>query len=186
MPLIPRAALGAVLVACLAPAAAVAGAPDPVTARAGAGLALDAARTWAPDAALIYLENDEPLDATGRAARWGYLFRSEALQELRVYSLEGDRIVVGGPPGFQFEAPPVAPEWSDSAQALAAADAAAGGKFREAHAGGPGAMLLTRGILSERDPDRTTWTVVYAASGVPSLFVVVDAVTGKVERTWRG
>jgi hypothetical protein len=47
-------------------------------------------------------------------------------------------------------------------------------------------MLLTRGIFHDGDPNRTTWTVVYTAPGKPSLFVVVDARTGDVRRTWRG
>jgi hypothetical protein len=47
-------------------------------------------------------------------------------------------------------------------------------------------MLLMRGAMSEGDPDTTTWTFVYSASGAPSLFVVVDATNGKVQRTWRG
>jgi hypothetical protein len=178
-----RAALCAVLLACPLPAA---GEDAPFTARGGLDLAADAALTWAADAALVYVENDEALDAAGQSPRWGYLFRSEALQELRVYSLTAGEIVVARTPEFRFEAPPVSGEWIDSAMALAAAEASAGRTFREAHAGAAGTMLLTRGVLSDRDPDRTTWTVVYAAAGVPSLFVVVDAVTGKVERTWRG
>jgi hypothetical protein len=47
-------------------------------------------------------------------------------------------------------------------------------------------MLLMRGAFSEGDPDATTWTFVYRAPDVPSLFVVVSAVDGKVQRTWRG
>jgi hypothetical protein len=47
-------------------------------------------------------------------------------------------------------------------------------------------MLLMRGAFSEKDPDVTTWTFVYSAPGAPSLFVVVDATDGKVQRTWRG
>ena len=46
--------------------------------------------------------------------------------------------------------------------------------------------LLMRGAFSEGDPDETTWTLVYRARGVPSLFVVVSAADGKVQRTWRG
>lgn len=47
-------------------------------------------------------------------------------------------------------------------------------------------MLLMRGAFSEGDPDTTSWTLVYSAPGAPSLFVVVDAAAGKVQRTWRG
>ena len=49
-----------------------------------------------------------------------------------------------------------------------------------------GTMLLMRGAFSGDDPDVTTWTFVYRATGAPSLFVVVDATDGKVQRTWRG
>ena len=47
-------------------------------------------------------------------------------------------------------------------------------------------MLLMRGAFRDDDPDATNWTLVYAAVSGPSLFVVVDAVDGKVRRTWRG
>jgi hypothetical protein len=43
-----------------------------------------------------------------------------------------------------------------------------------------------RGILHVDTPDAVTWAVVYEADGLPGLWVVVDAASGKVVRTWRG
>ena len=64
-----------VLVACLA-APSLAGDHALFTARAGIDLATDAARSWAHDARLIYVENDEDVAGDGTAQRWGYLFHS--------------------------------------------------------------------------------------------------------------
>ena len=47
-------------------------------------------------------------------------------------------------------------------------------------------MLLLRGAFEDGNPDQTTWTLIYTSPTAPSLFVVVDAVQGKVRRTWRG
>jgi dipeptidyl aminopeptidase/acylaminoacyl peptidase len=162
-----------------------AAAPAAVEARAGLELATVGARAWAPDAALIYLENDEDLNAQGAAARWGYLFYSAALQKARCYSVRDGRILVAENLDMTFEPPPVAPDWIDSGAAIAAADREASRAFRQ-HRGRLSTMLLMRGAFDEADPDRTTWTLVYRAPHVPALFVVVDAAAGKVRRTWRG
>jgi len=87
---------------------------------------------------------------------------------------------------MHFDAPPVTGNWLDSGAALAAAERAAGAEFRRASHGTLETMLLMRGAFSDSDPDLTTWTFVYSAPGAPSLFVVVDAADGKVQRTWRG
>jgi dipeptidyl aminopeptidase/acylaminoacyl peptidase len=174
-----------VLLAAWAPAAA-AGEPVPFAARAGLDLALDAARSWAADAALVYLENDEPLDGAGAAGRWGYLFYSPALEKSRVYSLRQGKIVVAEYLEMRFEAPPLAGDWIDSDAALAAAERGGGRTFREQHSGQLSTMLLMRGAFADDDPDRTTWTLIYSAPGQPSLFIVVDAQEAKVRRTWRG
>jgi hypothetical protein len=47
-------------------------------------------------------------------------------------------------------------------------------------------MLLMRGALYNEEPDESTWMLVYTSPSAPSLFVVVDAESGKVRRTWRG
>jgi hypothetical protein len=166
---------------------AVTAAPPPsAPARAGLDLARAAAVTWAADAYLVYLENDEAVDAQGAAPRWGYLFYSPGLDQGRVYSVRGRRIVQAERFDVQLDAPPVPADWIDSDQALAAAERSAGRAFREKHQATLGTMLLMRGAFDEEQPDRTTWTVVYATPGAPSLFVVVDASDGTVRRTWRG
>lgn len=172
------------LAACAGPVAA--GERAPFAARAGLDLAADAAHSWAGDAALVYLENDEPLDASGAAERWGYLFYSPGQEKSRVYSLRQGKIVVAEYLEMRFEAPPLASDWIDSDAALAAAERGGGREFREKHAGRLGTMLLMRGAFADDDPDQTTWTLIYTAPDGPSLFIVVDASEGKVRRTWRG
>jgi hypothetical protein len=178
-------ATGLMLLAAWA-APAVAGERPPFAARAGLDLAADAARSWAADAALVYLENDEPLDASGAAERWGYLFYSPGQEKSRVYSLRQGKIVVAEYLEMRFEAPPLASDWIDSGVALAAAERGGGREFREKHAGRLGTMLLMRGAFADDDPDQTTWTLIYTAPDGPSLFIVVDASEGTVRRTWRG
>ncbi|MBI1795905.1 MAG: hypothetical protein HYR74_02525 [Candidatus Eisenbacteria bacterium] len=177
------AALCAVL--CIT-TAALARDAAPAQARGGFDLARDAARAWSEDATLTYVENDEPLTGDGAAPRWGYLFYSKALDASRVYSVREGRIVVAENLDIKFEAPPVADPWIDSGAALTAAEQDAGRTFRRDHAGTLTTMLLMRGALESNDPDETTWMLVYASPSAPSLFVVVDAASGKVRRTWRG
>jgi hypothetical protein len=74
----------------------------------------------------------------------------------------------------------------DSGAALEAADRQVGNTFRKKHDGHLSAMLLMRGAFQDADPNPTTWTLIYTAPHVPSLFVMVDASAGKVRRTWRG
>ena len=163
-----------------------AGTPAGFAARAGLELATAAAQSWASDAALIYLENDEDVDASGAAARWGYLFYSPASRRCRVYSVRDGRILVAENLEMKFEAPPVTAGWIDSGAAIAAAEHEAGKVFKNSAGGHLSSMLLMRGAFDEVTPDRTTWTLVYTAPNQPSLFVVVDAAEGKVRRTWRG
>lgn len=164
---------------------AAAGEPAPHAARTGLEIAREAARTWAADAELVYVENDEPLAAGGVAARWGYLFRSRTADAARGYSVSGARIVEAADLGFDFDAPPIAGDWIDSDRALAAADRAAE-DYRRRHGGRLATMLLVRGAFNERRPDGTTWTVVYVSDTAPSLLVVVDAAHGEVLRTLKG
>jgi len=175
--------LALALGAAVAPARAAS--PPPFAAHAGLDLAAAAARSWTPDAVLIYLENDEDVDAQGSAPRWGYLFFSPTQHKSRAYSVRDGRIVVAEDLGMTFEAPPIAEGWIDSREATAAASSAASHALH----GAPGrlsSMLLMRGAFDDANPDRTTWTLVYTSPEGPSLFVVVDAVDGKVRRTWRG
>ncbi len=160
--------------------------PAPYAARAGLELASAAAQSWSGDATLVYVENDEALDGAGASARWGYLFYSAAQERSRVWSVRDGRIAVAENLDMRFDAPPVSPDWIDSANALAVAEQGGGAGFRKEFGGRLMTMLLMRGAFSEADPDVTTWTFVYSAPGAPSLFVVVDATAGKVQRTWRG
>jgi hypothetical protein len=185
--------LGAVSAQAQEPAEGVTGStPDATTSLSGTlardalELVFEAARAWSPDAALVYVENDESLGVNGRSARWGYVFLSPASKRARVYSVRGGEIVLAEFLDFDLEAPSLPDTWIDSAQAIAEAEAKAGASFREKVQGEVGTALLMRGGFDEKKPDITTWTVVYTAPGQPSLFVVVDAANGKVLRTWRG
>jgi hypothetical protein len=179
---LPFAAL--LLVVSTTAVPATAGSPA-VAARMGLELAREAAQAWSADARLVYVENDESLDATGRASRWGYLFHSPALGRARVWSVRDGRIVTAENLDLRFDAPPVGADWLDSDAALAAAEKGGGGGFRREFKGRLATMLLMRGVAAEGDPEATTWTFVYGAPGAPSLYVVVDAATGRVRRAWR-
>ena len=158
----------------------------PVHARAGLDLSRAAATIWAPDAYLVYLENDEPLDSHGATNRWGYLYYSPTLRKSRVYSVRDGKILVAEDLGMKFEAPPIADGWIDSEAAYKASDEGPAREFVFAHDARLHAMLLLRGAIQENQPDRTTWMLVYTAPNFPSLFVVIDAADGTVLRTWRG
>lgn len=176
-------ALGAAL-ACVAPAAA--GEAPAQSARAQLALAEDAARAWASDARLVYLENDAAPDAQGAAPRWGYLFHSEARGASRVYSLAGGRIEEARDLAFAFAAPPLAPDWLDSDAARAAAEAAGGREFCLKESGRLASLVLLRGALFPERPDLGTWALIYSAPQAPSLTILIDAASGKRVRTWRG
>lgn len=172
----------------LAALAGVAGARDHTPFPAGAGVdgTAAAARVWAADAFLVYIENDEDVGDRGTAPRWGYLYYSPSLQKSRVYSLRDGAIVVAEDLEMKFEAPPLAARWVDSDAALAAADERAGRAFCREHHGRLSQMLLSRAMFESDDPDATTWTVIYTSPHAASLFVLVDAASGAVRRTWRG
>ena len=188
-PILLAAVTLAALCAAGGPVPANAGGATPFAARGGLELASAAAQAWSGDAALVYVENDESLNAgagAGTSTRWSYLFYSASQDRARVWSVRGGKIVVAENLDMRFDAPPVAAGWLDSGAAIAAAERSAGDALRELHGARLETMLLMRGAFSEGDPDATTWTLVYRASGAPSLFVVVSAADGKVQRTWRG
>jgi len=176
----------ALLLVVLIPSAAGAADRAPMAARAGLDIATAAAHLWSPDAYLIYVENDEPIDSHGTAPRWGYLFHSPGLNKSRVYSVREGQIVVAEELGMKFEAPPIAGEWIDSDAVLRIADGGVAHPFRLEHDGRLDTMMLLRGAVEENRPDRTTWMLVYTAPNVPALFVILDAADGKVLRLWRG
>ena len=184
--LFPALLLAVALAAACAPRQAAAKPAEPFAARGGLELASAAAQSWSGDAVLVYVENDEGLGTAGTSPRWSYLFYSPSLDRARVWSVRGGRIVVAENLDMRFDAPAVAAGWLDSGAAIAAAERGAGDEFRKLPGAHLDTMLLMRGAFSEGDPDATTWTLVYRAPGVPSLFVVVSAADGKVQRTWRG
>ncbi len=157
-----------------------------VTARAGLEQAFDAARTWSQDAFLIYVENDEPLAAQGDATRWGYLFHSPTRGVSRGYSIQNGEIKVAEDLGFAFDSPPLPGLWVDSTDALLAAEEDAGREYRERTGGQVASIFLVGGLLHPKNPEAATWAVFYTSASEPSLWVVVDADTGDVVRTWRG
>ena len=160
--------------------------PAPFEARAGVATARAAALSWSPDAALVWVENDETPGPAGVAERWSYLYYSAATDQARVYSVRDGKILEAENLDMKFDAPPVADDWIDSGRALTAAEAAQGAAFKQGPRGALRAMVLARGTMDAAEPDLTTWTLVYSAPGAPPLFVVVDAASAKVLRTWRG
>lgn len=157
-----------------------------ISARSGLEAARDAAHSWAADARLVYLENDENVGPDGTATRWGYLFFSEGLGTTRGYSVRDGRLEEASDLGFDFEAPPVSDDWIDSGAALVAAEKKAGARYRSESGGHLATMLLIRGAFHDEKPDETTWALVYTADHAPALFVVIDAKNGDVVKTWRG
>src|SRR5262249_16616485 len=105
---------GLVLAALLAATPGAAGDAPPFAARTGLELASAAAQAWSPDAQLVYVENDDALDAGGASVRWGYLFYSRSEDRARVWSVRGGRIAAAENLDMRFDAPPVAPGWLDS------------------------------------------------------------------------
>lgn len=149
-------------------------------------LAREAARAWADDARLIYVENDADIDATGRAPRWGFLFWSRQRDATRAYSLSNSEILLATEPGIDLPALPISSTWIDSGRVLARAEDEGGRDYRQERGGAVENMVLVRGIFHEKHPERTTWTVVYSSRDYPSLWVVLDAATGDLVKRWEG
>ncbi len=180
----PAIVFALALLTCARPLAA--GTPSPYAAHAGVDLARAAAVSWSADAVLVYVENDEPVDGQGTAARWGYLFYSPALDKSRAYSVRDGKIVTAENLEMRFEAPALADGWMDSGAAIAAVEKEAGKTLAKNAGIRLSTMLLMRGPFQDGDPDRTAWTLIYTIPDAPALFVLVDAVDGKVRRSWRG
>ena len=154
-------------------------------ARAGLDLASAAAKAWAPDAEFVYLENDEPVDATGRSARWGYLFRSSSLGRSRAWSVRDGRIVSAEDLAFRFDAPVLPASWLDSDAAVTAVEKAVASASKREARGRLQTMFLLRGVSADEEFTPATWTFVYSSANGGALHVVVDAVSAKVLRAWR-
>lgn len=174
---------------CSASASSLATAGDHPAQSAGADLDLarSAAQSWAHDAKLVYVENDEDVDGFGRAVRWGYLFYSEREDEARGYTIRDGEILEATELEFQLEdPPPLAESWVDSDAAFTAAEDKAGRKYRQEQGGHLSTMLLVRGAFYHQKPNLCTWTLLYTSQSAPALWVVVSAENGKVLKTWRG
>jgi hypothetical protein len=170
-----------------ASAPAVAGSDAaPVGAAQVRNLADDAARAWADDAELLYVENDADVDLQGSAQRWGYLYWSRERNASRVYSLRDGKIELAENPGVDLPSLPLERGWIDSPEAIQKAEDAGGRDYREKHAGRIESVVLVRGIFHEEHPERETWTVIYASDDSPSLWVVIDAESGDFVRKWEG
>lgn len=163
-----------------------AGTPASHAARSGVDLARAAAVAWSADAVLVYVENDEPVDGSGAAVRWGYLFYSPALDKSRAYSVRDGKIVTAENLEMRFEAPALASDWIDSGAAIAAVEKEGAKTLAKTPGLKLSTMLLMRGPFQDGDPDRTAWTLIYTVPNAPALFVLVDAVDGTVRRSWRG
>ncbi|GJM43601.1 MAG: hypothetical protein DHS20C21_04430 [Gemmatimonadota bacterium] len=181
-----RALLGALCLSVGLAGAVHGGEPHRFGAKEGEELARSAAAAWSGDARLVWVESDEEVTAAGQSERWGYLFFSESRNEGRVYSIKNAKIEVVTDPAFDFPAPPLDEAWMDSRRALSIADAEKGNDYRAKHAGELRSMLLVRGVLNLEEPDATTWAIVYDSPTTSGLWVVVDARSGKVVKTWRG
>jgi len=178
--------LALILVVGFAPATS-AGDHTPYSAGNGLELATSAAESWSADARLVYIENDERVDANGLAVRWGYLFYSEREDEARGYTIRDGKILEAVELEFELEdPPPLAQNWVDSDVALAAAENKAGRKYRDEQGGHLSTMLLIRGAFYHKKPNLSTWTLLYISESAPALWVVVSAENGKVLKTWRG
>lgn len=185
-PRLAALAAGALGVAALFAPSAGAGEHPPFEASSGIAVAEASARAWAADAVLVYLENDEDLDALGSSERWGYLYYSPSHEAARVFSVREGKILAAENLEMLFDAPPLSATWIDSGDALEVAELVAGASYRKLHEGRLSTMLLMRGAFYSGDPNQTTWTLIYTSPHAPSLFVVVDAGDGSVRRTWRG
>jgi hypothetical protein len=181
-----RFAFSLLICALLAPGQVSAQEARLAGARQGLDQAFDAARTWAEDAYLIYLENDEPVGTSGDASRWGYLFHSPARGISRGYSLQDGSIRVASDLGFEFPSPPLPGQWVDSSDAFQEAHKECGREYCEKTGGVVASMFLVGGLLHPKNPEAATWAILYESKAEPGLWVVVDAESGKVVRRWRG
>ncbi len=149
------------------------------TARGWLPVALHAADAWADDARLVWVENDAPVDPSGRAEAWGYLFYSPLQHAMRSYSVRGGALAAAKDQAVSVAAPGL-DAWLDSGAVLDAA-------FRRAASDlGPGPrllnLLLVRGVFARE----AAWVAVFVLAEGPRLFVVCDAQSGDVLRAWRG
>jgi hypothetical protein len=140
---------------------------------------MQAADAWADDARLVWVENDAPVDAQGRAAAWGFLFFSPEHGGMRSYSVREGVLDVADDHAVTAPAP-VLDAWVDSSDIVRRAWQRAD---EECEAGcALETLLVVRGVFARE----TTWVAVFQPTSGPRLFVVIDAASGKLIRDWRG
>ena len=148
------------------------------SARAHLQLAAQAADAWADDARLVWLENDAPVDTSGTAAAWGFLYYSPALGAMRSWSIRNGKIEHAADHAVRVTAPALRQDWLDSPRIIASALSEA----RRAGAGALESLVLSCGVFHAE----VAWVAVFATSDSTKLYVVVDAAGGDVVRSWRG
>lgn len=170
--------------ACVCACAGVAFVPfaaaaEPVTARVGMDLAASAADAWADDARLVWVENDAPIDSTGRADSWGYLYYSREKHAMRSWSVRDARIVAAVDHAVSAEAPALGADWKDSAEIAARALGERGDAAVAARLEG---LILVQGVFAPG----TAWVAVFDDGPGPRLHLLLDAASGEVLKRWRG
>jgi hypothetical protein len=148
------------------------------SARAYLPLAAQAADAWADDARLVWLENDAPVDTSGTASAWGFLYYSPVLGAMRSWSIRNGKIEHAEDHAVRVTAPALRQEWLDSSRVVAGALSEA----RRAGAGALESLVLSCGVFHAE----VAWVAVFATSDSTKLYVVVDANAGDVVRSWRG
>ena len=157
----------------------VASAEGTQTARGWLPVALHAADAWADDARLVWVENDAPVDASGRAEAWGYLFYSALHHAMRSYSVRDGALATAKDQAVSVAAPGL-DTWLDSGAVLGAAFRRAAEDLGPEHR--LENLLLVRGVFARE----AAWVAVFVRAEGPRLFVVCDAQSGHVLRAWRG
>jgi hypothetical protein len=173
-----RRGLAAFLVASLCLPATV-GSDTLRSARGCLDVALRAADAWADDAQLVWVENDAPVDAEGRADAWGFLFFSPEQGAMRSYSVREGILALADDHAVTAPAPALE-TWVDSGDIARRAWERADEKCESGCA--LETLLVVRGVFSHE----TTWVAVFQPASGPRLFVVMNAADGKLIRDWRG
>jgi hypothetical protein len=178
-PAMQAARVGALVVSLVGLPLGPVGAEDALpTARECLEAAAAAADAWADDARLVWVENDAAVDASGRAAAWGFLYYSPEHGAMRSWSVRGGVITTGEDHAITAPAPALV-EWVDSS---AIAARVLGRGQQSCAACSLESLLLVQGVFAPGP----TWVGVFGGNGGPRHYVVCDATSGEIVRDWRG
>ena len=150
------------------------------TARNSLAIASKAADVWVDDAHLVWIENDDDLDAQGHSRAWGYLFYSESLGAMRSWSVQQGKLQKPQDHSVRAAAPALDLQWIDSNAAVdlvwhqARKDAEVDWSLVS--------LVLVRGVFDAQQ----TWVAVFDNGEGPRLHVVLRASNGDLLRRWRG